>query len=132
MAVARVRGLEPTHDIKRGVWYRVGWYDKASKSHRVHDVEQDVFYCGRLVWPDPDLLDAVVGDEWIVYPEERKNPSRCSACVTWAKHYDASAMFRLRAREKAEGQHLYDRLVTFDDLMRMARQLDMERAYGEE
>lgn len=121
MPVVPLKGGEPVHSPVRGRWYRCGWYGANKKSHRVHDRDTSIFWCGRIVWPEPDLMDAAGIAEWLMYEEERKATNvRCGDCAEKSSRFDEGAALRQRRIEQLRGQHLYDRVVTFDDLYEMA------------
>lgn len=121
MPVVSLKGAEAIVNPQRGRWYRCGYYGANKKSHRIHDRDSSIFWCGRVVWPDGDMMDAAGLDTWLLYEEERKSMSvRCGDCASRATSFDEGAALRRRRMEQMAGQHLYDRVVTFDDLYEMA------------
>lgn len=61
---------------KPRVWYRTPVYKGAHLQHREED---DIFWCGRTLWPTPDMIDTLPEPEWWVVEDTRKG-GKCGEC----------------------------------------------------
>lgn len=109
------------YDTVPGVWYRVPVYEQAHLCHR-SPTEDTIFWCGRTVWPGPDVIDRLDPPEWWVV-EDRRKGSKCGFCREYDKNWVAVEAFH-RARSdigrptRLEDDHL---VVHPDALPRIAQ-----------
>lgn len=123
----QIRGHTRVYDLEPGVPYRFGYYDNADRPHLVSRVDSDITWCGRVVWPTPDMLDSARLEDWWVFEDGRKKPSVCGVCKAKEKQYlDQAASRSLAGRSRT--QAYFDSVIHPDILVSEALRMREDAA----
>lgn len=119
---------EQVFDPQPGIPYRCRWYGNGSKSHLIHRFDDDVFWCGRMVWPEPSTLEAAGIEEWVLSLDQRKNPQVCGDCKKRDKAWKEVEGLRERLRRQ-QPTAFFEHTVHLDQVPLIARQFRMEASW---
>ncbi len=122
---------EQVFDPQPGTPYRVRYYGNGAKGHLVHRYEDDIFWCGRLVWPEPSVLDAARITDWSLALDGRKSPTVCGDCKKREKAWQEAEKVKERQRGMAPSA-FHEHTVHLDQVPVIARQFRMEESWESE